>query len=193
MKFASKQSRPRGFTIVELMMVVVVTAVLVAIAAPSMRELIVRQRLKSVTAELATDLRYVRTVAISRRIPVQVSFMNNAGMSCYILYIASAVGNCNCLTRNPGQVCVPAMAAGGAEELRTIQIPADTDIQLNTVQVNAPFLIFTPDGLRNVATDYAVQLTRISGNPGQTQVTVNATGRPTVCSPDNSVSGIPQC
>jgi prepilin-type N-terminal cleavage/methylation domain-containing protein len=193
MKAMHSKLRQRAFTIVELLTVVVVVAVLLAVAAPSLHDLLVRQRLKSATAELVTDLRYIRTIALSRRLPVNVMFKKNATMSCYILYVQTTIGNCDCLTRNPGQVCVPSMAIGGSEEFRTTQIPASTDIQLATVPAGAGDLIFTPDGLRNVATDYVLLLSRVSGGTGQAQVTVNATGRPTVCSPDNSVTGLPQC
>ncbi|HRC39206.1 MAG TPA: prepilin-type N-terminal cleavage/methylation domain-containing protein, partial [Rubrivivax sp.] len=45
-----------AFTLVELMIAIAVVAVVLVLAAPSFRELIEMQRLRSVNAQLVTDL-----------------------------------------------------------------------------------------------------------------------------------------
>ena len=187
MTAAPASPRPNGFTLVELLVVVAVAVVLLTIAAPSMRELIARQRLKSVNAELVTDLQYARTLAISRNQSISVKFQDGATMSCYVVYVASLIGSCDC-THTPGSVC-----SNGSEEVRTTQVPRSTDVQIVTVPAGQPPVAFSSDGMRNVATDYVLMTSRISGGAGKMQVTINATGRPTVCSPDQSVPGVPAC
>ena len=59
-----KQTARQGFTLVELLTVVVVLAVITSIALPAMRSLIDRQRLKSVVETLQSDLRAARTEAL---------------------------------------------------------------------------------------------------------------------------------
>ena len=52
-----------GFTLVELMIVVALVAILLALAAPSFRETIARNRLEGVAGELSTDFQYARSEA----------------------------------------------------------------------------------------------------------------------------------
>ncbi len=180
-----------GFTLVELLVVVAVAVILLTIAAPSMHELIVRQRLKSVNAELVTDLQYARTLAVSRNVTINVSFKNTPAMSCYVLFVPSAASGCDC-TNPPGSACPVVPGLGGSEELRTTQILSSTDVQIaNTPQQG--LLIFTVDGMQSPARDYKLRTSRISGASGQLLVTVNPAGRPSVCTPDSSVPGVPGC
>ena len=51
----------RAFTLVELMIAIAVVGVLLMLAAPGFRDFILMQRLKSVSAQLATDLQYARS------------------------------------------------------------------------------------------------------------------------------------
>ena len=56
----------RGFTLVELLIVVAVVAIILVVAAPSFRDMILMQRLRSITAQLVTDLQFARNEAVSR-------------------------------------------------------------------------------------------------------------------------------
>jgi type IV fimbrial biogenesis protein FimT len=64
--------RSRGFTIIELMIVLVMVGVMVGIAAPNMRDLIVRMRLKTAASDLHTDLMMARSEAIKRNAGMQI-------------------------------------------------------------------------------------------------------------------------
>ena len=55
----------KGFTLVELMVALVVVAILVSIAAPSLQGLIQQQRLKAVTETLLADMRTARSEALA--------------------------------------------------------------------------------------------------------------------------------
>ncbi len=64
--------RSRGFTIIELMIVMVILGVMVSLAGPSMRDLIIRTRLKSVASDLHTSLMLARSEAIKRNAAMQL-------------------------------------------------------------------------------------------------------------------------
>ena len=121
-----------GFTMVELMITVVILAVLAAIAVPSMREFIARQRVESIARELATDLRYLRTQAIQRRFPVQIRFGSNTDMTCYVLFgFGSGSFNCNCARTDSLPACGDPAAAGASTEYKTVSIRRDRGVVLS--------------------------------------------------------------
>jgi type IV fimbrial biogenesis protein FimT len=178
---------PRGFTLVELMVGVAVVVILLAIAAPAMTQLVAQKRLKSVNAELITSLQYARTEAVARNSSIKVMFESSPSMTCYIVFVPTNVSNCHC-TGIPGSACV----AGTATELHTTQIPVSTDVQVLNSTLGV--LGITSDGLLSPAgASYVVTTSRVSGASGTLKTTVNALGRPTVCSPDHSVPGVPAC
>jgi type IV fimbrial biogenesis protein FimT len=67
-----RAARSAGFTIIELMIVVVLVGVMVSLAAPNMRDLVVRTRLKTAASDLHQSLMYARSEAIMRNAVVQV-------------------------------------------------------------------------------------------------------------------------
>ncbi|MFQ5936253.1 MAG: GspH/FimT family pseudopilin [Acidiferrobacterales bacterium] len=64
--------RNSGFTLVELIITLVIAAILLAVAAPSMTSFILRDRLTTQANELVADLSYARSEAIKRGAPVTV-------------------------------------------------------------------------------------------------------------------------
>ncbi len=75
-----------GFTMIELMVVVAVIAVLAMIAAPSLKDFMLVQRLKGVNAQLVTDMQFARSEAVARSSKLWVNFGANETMTCYTLY-----------------------------------------------------------------------------------------------------------
>lgn len=80
----------RGFTLIELMIVVVIAAILMAVAVPSFVDQLARRRLEGAVNELSADLQYARTEAISKNKQVQLVSAAN-GASYTINYVVAPV------------------------------------------------------------------------------------------------------
>jgi prepilin-type N-terminal cleavage/methylation domain-containing protein len=119
--------RRRGFTLVELLVVVAVIAVILTLAAPSFRGMIEMQRLRSVTAQLVTDLQFARNEAVQRNSLLRVSFEKNVNMTCYTLYTSPALGDrCDC-RHATGEACKD---FPNNREVRTVQIPTSLAVRV---------------------------------------------------------------
>lgn len=64
--------RTRGFSLIELMVVLAIAAILSAMAAPSFRGLIANTRIQSVASDLQAGLLLARSEAVKRNATVQV-------------------------------------------------------------------------------------------------------------------------
>jgi type IV fimbrial biogenesis protein FimT len=138
----------RGFTLIELLIAVAVVALVLTLAAPSLRDFVLLQRLKSVNAQVVSDLQWARSESISRGQPVRVRFQRTAegtrhDLSCYIIYIdtvlnASAATQfsdppCDCKA-DAGTRCSGSPAT--TTELRTVQIESSRSVLVDV----APFV-----------------------------------------------------
>ncbi len=69
----------RGFTLVELMVVLIIVAIVLTFAVPSYRTLILNQRINGLTDNLFNSLSYARNLALSNDEPVTVCPYSAAG------------------------------------------------------------------------------------------------------------------
>jgi type IV fimbrial biogenesis protein FimT len=181
---ANRLLRMRGLTLIELIVVIAVIGVLIALVAPSMRGMMARQRVQGVNAELVTDLQMARSEVARHSgaaASVAVTFGGNAQISCYTLHTVDAGATCDC-TRTPGSVCTPALLV---QEIKTVQLSRAAGV---AVAASSPIVFAPPQGLATPA-DLAIDVQDPSG--GQLRITVNRLGRPSVCSPDGSIRGVP--
>lgn len=68
-----ERGQEKGFTLIEMMIVVIILAVLASLAAPSFRQYILSQRIKNAAFDLNASLTYARSEAIMRNASVTVS------------------------------------------------------------------------------------------------------------------------
>jgi len=176
---------PRGFTLIELMVVVALVAVVMTLVGPSVRDLLAAQRVQGINAELVTDLQFARSEAVRRNRPILVRFATNADMTCYVIYTEAAIGRCNCLLA-PGTAC-----SGGFEEIKTVQLPKTLRVELAASSSVASIVGFEPLSGISRPGDFRVDLA--STVRGALRTSVNAAGRPAVCSPDGSMRQVPRC
>ncbi|MBI5258321.1 MAG: prepilin-type N-terminal cleavage/methylation domain-containing protein [Burkholderiales bacterium] len=175
--------RPGGVTLLELLVVVAISAVLAAMAAPSMYEWMISQRVKSNAAELLTDIQFTRSEGMTRNRDMQITFRSDASQSCYTIHTTVGGGDCNCLSSTP---CV----APGFKEVKTNSVPKSSHVSL---AANPEATYFkTQDAFAGAN---ATVIT-VSGLANQTlQVGISAvTRRPSICAPAGSVmKGYPAC
>ena len=195
----TRRQRPgiQGFTLVELLIAVAVIAIILVAAAPSFRDMVQMQRLRSITAQLVTDLQFARNEAVSRGILLRLSFQSNASMTCYSLYTSPVIDNrCDCLL-GPGAAC-----QNGNVEVRTVQVPRNLGVQV--VIPNPEFdTAFAFDnvtgGLFVIPTDDVavpfdgIKIESFIDNSRKLVVKLNRAGRPSICKPAGSTMTEPAC
>jgi type IV fimbrial biogenesis protein FimT len=199
----SRKARSRAFTLVELMIVVALVAVIAALAAPSLRDMILMQRLRGVQAQVLTDMAFARSEAISRGNFVQVRLQwstGSTGSSCYIIYSrADALNspNCNCMAA-AGSRCTNTATT---QEIRTVQLPNSQSVRIQPWSSMVSHVTFDPrtGGLAhppNVGEnpqrdpfEFEVSI----DNARRFKDTIGLSGRITACAPTGSKIGADPC
>ena len=176
----------RGVTLVEMMVVVALVAAVVALAGPSIRELLAVQRLRSIHAALVTDLHYARSEAVRRKQSLIFAVSGDDTQSCYIVFReAFAAGDCDCL-RPPGAACT-----GASEEIRSVRFSKASHAMLAASSSQQARATFERDTGYSAPGDLRIDLQ--GAVRGTVRVTINATGRISSCSPDGSFTQVPRC
>jgi type IV fimbrial biogenesis protein FimT len=189
----------RGLTIIELMVALAVLGVLVTLAAPAMSDMILVQRVRSINADLVTDLQFARSEAVSRNLNVTVMFGSTSSLTCYTI-VAGNSSVCDC-TRGAGSVCT---AGTASREIRTVSIPRSSGVTVLKALVDLPdsfeydartggiFGVGIDSGLPEPIT-YIAQTKANKTNRGVLETAVNPAGRPTVCSRDVANPSVKSC
>ncbi len=122
--------RQHGFTLIELLIVVAIAAILLSLAAPTFREMLVKRSVQAAAETLASDMRYARSEALKRAAPV-VMCRSNDGTKCsnppggwsdgWIVYIDAGVASL------PVNTVVP------AQDLVRVQQPLPNIASIQTV------------------------------------------------------------
>lgn len=185
----------RAFTLVELLVAVALAALVLTLAIPAFSDFILMQRMKSVNAQLVTDLQFARSEAASRNMYVRLRFQSDSNTTCYSIYTlkpGSGVGvQCSCLS-GVGLAC-----ASDALEIRTVVVPRSLSVNVLPQSGMDPYFAFDyrtgglvaiptddiPEPLNSIYIDTAIDTDRTL------RTTLNSNGRPTVCRASAKVTG----
>lgn len=137
--------RNKGFTVIELMVAVAIIAILVMLAAPSLRDLMAKNEFASVGNEFNGSIMRARNEAVSRNSCVTMCMSANVGAATpqcstadnnwqtgWIVYL-----NPSCSAANPDST--------KPEEMILARKPASSDYMLQS-QANEHAFTFTPQG-----------------------------------------------
>lgn len=186
--------RQPGFTLIESLVVVAVIAIVAMVAAPSLRDFMLLQRLKSINAQLVTDLQFARSEAVARNMLMRVRFIAGTDMTCYTIYTSPEnATRCDC-TLGPGSAC-----SGEMQELRTVQVPASLSVRIVPQLRTAIAFDAVTGGIWSIPTDrfgdpiglFSVEVFIDATRKLRTDL--NRAGRLSVCAPDASTMTEPRC
>ena len=168
----NKQSR--GFTLIELMVVIAVVAVLLTLAAPSYQKLIERNRLKEATQGFKSDVQVARMEAIKRsRNTIFHRTSGDDGAWCY--GVSTVVCDCEQVDDTAADFCDIKRIAGASFPVVSLETDGDS----------------TFDSRRGTSTDLSSLFTT---RHYAVEVTVSDAGRVVICDPDPmpvDANGIP--
>ncbi|MEP7300509.1 MAG: GspH/FimT family pseudopilin [Caldimonas sp.] len=181
-KHSKHSPRPNrnGFSLVEAMIVVAVTAIVATSAVPSLSAFIDGRRLNAAATALAADVQFVRTEAIARNRPIRLSLHASAPVSCWVVHTGLAA-QCACAESGP------AVCSGGAAEIKTVVLGAADRV---LVQANVASILFDP--LHGTSTPTGT-LRLIDPRGRAVHHVVNVMGRVRSCSPAGAVPGWRAC
>lgn len=180
MKTTSRSASQLGVTLIEAAIVLAVTAIVAASAAPSLQRLIDARRLDGAATQLAADIQFIRTEAVARNEALRLSFHAVASGSCYVIHTGAA-NQCVCASTGPAQ------CGGGAREIRTVTLDPAGHVGL---QANVGSLLFDP--LHGTSSPTGT-LRLIGTHDRAIHHVVNLMGRVRSCSPQGAMPGYRAC
>lgn len=170
----------RGLTLIELMLSVALVALLAVWALPSFEGLLQRRQALGVSAQLVTDLQYLRSLGLARRAALRLSVQtpSSGPGGCYLVHTGAADA-CSCTTT--------ITCTTGTELLRGFALPADSRLRLRanvaSMRVDPRQGTFSPTG--------SIEIIMTDGSA--LKHVVNLLGRVRLCASAGSWQGVSAC
>lgn len=141
----------RGFTFVEIVMVLVVSSILASFAILKLAPTLEQSRVRRSATSIATDLQWAQMIAARQRRPVL--FIVSEGLRSYMIRDASS-----------------------ATVFREAHLGADTDFRIDQLEANPTTLEIFPSGVVRNAGNYVVRVSGVQRNvrisrAGQVRIT----------------------
>ena len=170
--------RQFGASLVEAMIVLAISGLLLGSVLPGWADARDRRSLEAASAQLATDLRLTRSLAVAQGSPVRLSVP--AAQACYVVHTGPARA-CSC------DATGAATCSGDAQALRVATLPGSGRIALSSSSASMLF-----DADRGTVTPTGTLRLRLADGRAVHHV-VNIMGRIRSCSPAGRVAGHPPC
>ena len=153
-----------GFTMIELMTVIVIVGILAVLAIPAFGEQLARRRLEGVATDLATDLQFARSQAVAKGL---IHRIRTTSTTTYV---------------------IDHLDAGG-----TPVVPVDKTVLLPANITIGNGIVVAYDSMRGADSSAQTLALASTQTSATMQVDVNLMGRANLCSPSGSLKGYPQC
>lgn len=170
--------RQCGASLVEAMIVLAIIGLLLGSVLPGWADARDRRSLEAASAQLATDLRLTRSLAVAQGSPVRLSVP--AAQACYVVHTGPARA-CSC------DATGAATCRDDAQALRVATLPGSGRIALSSSSASMLF-----DADRGTVTPTGTLRLRLADGRAVHHV-VNIMGRIRTCSPAGRVAGHPAC
>jgi type IV fimbrial biogenesis protein FimT len=170
--------RQFGASLVEAMIVLAIIGLLLGSVLPGWADARDRRSLEAASAQLATDLRLTRSLAVAQGSPVRLSVP--AAQACYVVHTGPARA-CSC------DATGAATCRGDAQALRVATLPGSGRVALSSSSASMLF-----DADRGTVTPTGTLRLRLADGRAVHHV-VNIMGRIRTCSPAGRVAGHPAC
>jgi type IV fimbrial biogenesis protein FimT len=159
-----------GFTLVELLVVIVLMTILLAIALPSFSDMVISSRFTSTAMQLKADLNQARSESIKRNVRVLLCARNTAGDDCVV---ASDWGGgwLVCADADKDGKC----DAATADLPNPLLVRGPLKTPLTLVSGNTAGVPFNPNGTQSAGAAVDLTLTR-PPNPSKRILSIANTG-----------------
>lgn len=174
--------RARGVTLLESCIALSLAAFVLTGTAGSMAQAIERLKLRSASAQLASDIQYARYLAITRSQSLRLSVLSSASGSCYAIHTGT-IDDCECAASDDAD----STRCSAGQVLRARAWPQAGAVALSS---NVRSIVFDP----LMGTSSPTGTLRLSSRTGLTvRHVVNLMGRVRVCAEGGQLGGHAAC